>query len=187
MAKASEEESRNYGIICATSLRNILFPKEPAHYQDIPEELKGVVSEEEWGASSWQLEGGASSWNIWFCDAKDGTGETLLWDAGHPHPTASFSEVNYHIFWYFLLLLVFTAGFGVLSKRRFVPKVMRAVATAFGSVAFCVLIVTAGQFMELWSEFTQCFINSAVLAIPVFATAMGCWQLYDWRRQDKGL
>lgn len=184
---ASEEDSRNFGIICTTSLRNILFPKEPAHYRDIPEELKEVVSEEEWGASSWQLEGGASSWNIWFCDAKDGTGETLLWDAGHPHPNGRFSEVNYHIFWYFLILIGFTVVFAVLAKRRFYPKVMRAVATAFGCVAFCVLIVTAGQFMELWGEFTQCFVNSAVLALPVFVTAMGCWQLCDWRKQDQGL
>lgn len=179
-------ESLNFGIICSTSLRNILFPKEPAHHRDIPVELRDVVSEEEWGASTWQLEGGASSWNIWFCNAKDGTGETLLWDAGHPYPENAFQDVNYHILWYFLLLICFTAVFALVSRKKILPKVMRGVSTAFGCIAFCVIVVTAGQFMELWGEFTICFVNSLVLAIPVFLTAMGCWQLHDWSRQDKG-
>lgn len=182
------ETAYNFGIICSNRLGNILLPREQSPYENLPAELKEVVSEEEWGSSSWQLEGGASSWNIWFVNAKDGTGETLLWDAGHPHPQYPFDEdLNYHIFWYLLILLGLTAVFALLSRKKILPKVTRAIATAFGCIAFCVVVVTAGQFMELWGEFTECFVNSAITAIPVFATAMCFWQLHDWRKMDKGM
>lgn len=182
------QTTRNYGIICYTRLSHVLFPREQTPYAALSPELKELIQEEEWGSSSWQLEGGASDWNFWFVDAKDGTGETLIWDAGHPHPEYPFDDnVNYHIFWYLLILLGLMVVFGLLSRKKFLPKVMRAIATAFGSIAFCVVVVTAGQFMELWGEFTECFVNSAVTAIPVFLTAMCCWQLHDWRKMDKGV
>lgn len=182
------ENTRNFGIICYNRLGNVLFPKEETPYEALPTEVKEYVSEGEWGASSWNLEGDASNWNFWYVDAKDGTGETLLWDAGHPHPDYPFdNNVNYHIFWYLLILLALTAVFALLSWKKILPKITRAIATAFGSVAFCVVVVTAGQFMELWGEFTECFVDSAITAIPVFATAMCIWQLHDWRRLDKGM
>ena len=182
------ETTRNFGIICFTRLSHVLFPQEQTPYEELPTELKEHIAEEEWGSSRWQLEGGASSWNIWFVNAKDGTGETLLWDAGHPYPAYTFDDnLNYHIFWYLLILLGLTIVFTILARGKRFPKVMRGIATAFGSIAFCVVVVTAGQFMELWGEFTECFVNSAVLAIPVFLTAMCWWQLHDWRKQDKGM
>lgn len=182
------ETTRNYGIICYTRLGHILHPQKQTPYDSLPAELKEVVTEVEWGSSRWQLEGGASNWNFWFVDAKDGTGETLLWDAGHPYPEYPFDDnVNYHIFWYLLILLGLAAVFALLSRKKILPKTTRAVATAFGSIAFCVVVVTAGQFMELWGEFTECFVNSAITAIPVFATVMCIWQLHDWRKQDKGV
>ena len=182
------ETTRNFGIICYNRLGNVLFPKEQTPYEELPSELKEIVSEVEWGSSRWQLEGGASNWNFWFVDAKDGTAETLLWDAGQPHPEYPFDDnVNYHIFWYLLILLGLTAVFALLSWKKIFPKTTRAIATAFGSIAFCVVVVTAGQFMELWGEFTECFVDSAITAIPVFATAMCIWQLHDWRKMDKGM
>lgn len=181
------ETTRNFGIICYTRLGHILHPQKQTPYDSLPAELKEVVTEEEWGASTWQLEGGASSWNIWFVDAKDGTGETLLWDAGQPHPEYPFDDnVNYHIFWYLLILLGLMAVFALLYWKKILPKTTRAIATAFGSIAFCVVVVTAGQFMELWGEFTECFVNSAITAIPVFATIMCIWQLHDWHKMDQG-
>ena len=182
------ETTRNYGIICYTRLGHILHPQKQTPYDSLPAELKEVVTEVEWGSSRWQLEGGASNWNFWFVDARDGTGETLLWDAGQPHPEYPFDDnVNYHIFWYLLILLGLTVVFALLSWKKLLPKTTRAIATAFGSIAFCVVVVTAGQFMELWGEFTECFVNSAITAIPVFATAMCIWQLHDWRKLDKGM
>ena len=182
------ETTRNFGIICYTRLSHILSPQEQTPYDALSPEMKELVSEGEWGASSWQLENGASNWNFWYVDATDGTGETLLWDAGHPYPEYPFDDnVNYHIFWYLLILVGLTAIFGLLSRKKFLPRVMRGIATAFGSIAFCVVVVTAGQFMELWGEFTECFVNSAVLAIPVFLTGMCYWQLHDWRKMDKGM
>lgn len=181
------ETTRNYGIICYNRLGNILFPKEETPYELLPPEVKAYVSEGEWGSSRWQLEGGASNWNFWFVDAKDGTAETLLWDAGQSHPEYPFDDnVNYHIFWYLLILLGLTTVFALLSWKKILPKTTRAIATAFGSIAFCVVVVTAGQFMELWGEFTECFVDSAITAIPVFATAMCIWQLHDWHKMDQG-
>ena len=86
-----------------------------------------------------------------------------------------------------LILLGLMAVFALLSWKKILPKTTRAIATAFGSIAFCVVVVTAGQFMELWGEFTECFVNSAITAIPVFATVMCIWQLHDWRNIDKGM
>lgn len=174
----------NFGIICRTRMGNLLFPKEAASYDELPAELKEHVAKDDWNAAVYH---GVADQNVWFCDAKTGMGATLLWDAGNPAPTTYFQKVNYHIFWYLLILMALTAVFGLLSRIKFLPRVMRGAATAFGSIAFCVVVVTAGQFMELWGEFTECFINSAVLAIPVFLTCMCCWQLLDWRKQDKGM
>lgn len=182
------ETTRNFGIICYTRLSHVLSPQKQTPYEILSSEMKEIVSEREWGSSCWQLEGGASNWNIWYVNAEDGTGETLLWDAGHPHPQYSFDDnVNYHIFWYLLIMIALSVVFGILSQKKFLPRVMRGTATAFGSIGFCVVVVTAGQFMELWGEFTECFVNSAVLAIPVFMTVMCYWQLLDWYKLDKGM
>lgn len=176
----------NVGIICRTSLRNLLFPMPVSSYESLPDEAKVLIGQEDWNAKTIQLEGGAANRNLWFCCARDGAGETLIWDAGKPYPQAHFSNVNYHIAWYLVILLGMMFLFAFLSGRGIKRKVTRAAATAFGCVAFCVVIVTAGQFAELFEEFTQCVVNSCVTAIPVFGAMMCIWQLRDWRKMDQG-
>lgn len=186
----SDELTGNYGIIYSAPLSNLLFPFERTAYDDLPEDIKEFVVEENWGKHRYQLEGGATSQNFWYVNPKDGTAETLLWDAGNPYPTEPFTDVNYHIAYYAVGLAVLCAVCIILDKKfrsRWYGELSGRLAIVFGSMAISVVIVTAGQFMELWGEFTEALQDSTAVAVPMTLFGLCVRQLVKLNRQDKGL
>lgn len=182
--------SRNYGVIYSTNLSMLLFPRDKTPYENIPEEIKRMVSKEDWGTQMYQWEGGASSYNFWYLNAKDGTVETLLWDAGNPHPQVPLKSVNYHIAYYIVILAALCVACFLIERKltdRWAGKLAGCFSVLFGSIAVSVMIVTAGQFVELWGEFTEAFQKSLVVAIPMSLCVLCVRKLIRLNRQDKGL
>lgn len=180
----------NYGVVYATRLSMLLFPKEKTPYESMPEEIKALVAEEDWGACRYQLDGGASSYNFWYVNPKDGTADTLLWDAGNPHPQEPLKNVNYHIAYYVVILAVLCVACVFFEKKfhsRWYGKLAGRFSVLFGSIAVSVMIVTAGQFVELRGEFTEAFQESLIVAIPMSLCVLCIRQLIHLNRQDKGL
>ena len=72
-------------------------------------------------------------------------------------------------------------------RNRWYGKLAGRFAILFGSIAASVIIVTAGQFVELWGEFTEAFNKSIIVAVPMSLCALSVRQLIRLNRQDKGL
>lgn len=190
---SSDELTGNYGIIVWTPLTNVLFPRERLSYEEmlaqLPEDIQPYYKKEEYNTKTYYLNGSATSQNFWYCSAKDGTGEKLLWDAGNPATDEPFIDVNYHTAYYCVILAVLSVML-IIPGRRFNNKwygeLCSRVSIFFGCLCLSVIIVTAGQFMELYGEFTEAFIDSAIVAVPMTLTALFTRQLYMLNKQDKG-
>ena len=182
--------SKNYGVIYSTNLSMLLFPREKTPYENMPEEIRAMVSEEDWGTHKYQWEGGASSYNFWYLNPKDGTAHTLLWDAGNPHPQAPLRYVNYGLA-YYVGILAAICVVCMIVQRKFgkyrLGKLAGYCSVWFGSVAVSVVIVTAGQFVELWDKFREAFDEGILLAIPMSLCVLCVSKLIRLNRQDKGL
>ncbi len=173
----SEEATGNWGVIASTRMGKLLFARKDA---------ESVTKT--YGASL-QLSAVADTQNIWYCDAHTGKGETLLWDAGNAYDGAPFVEVNYHLAWYFGILLVLAAVLLVLS-RCFRGKWYGELCFRLGALAGChgvsLLIVTAGQFMELWGEFSEGVSKAATLTVPMLLSVLFMRQIFRLKKLDKG-
>ena len=180
----------NYGVVYATKVFMLLCPQEKTPYEEMPEEVRELVSKEDWGTHRYQFDGGASSYNFWYLNPWDGTVETLLWDAGNAHPQVPLKKVNYHLAYYVVILAFMCAACAFLERkirRSLLGKIVGGLGVFFGSVAVSVLIVTAGQLVELWGEFTEAFLESLIVAIPMCLCALCIRQLILLNRKDKGL
>ena len=191
----SDEPTGNYGIIVWSTLSNILFPNGIVPYEDMmahmPEDIRNShpILKEEYNSKTYQLEGGANSYNLWYCNSKDGTGQTLLWDAGNPKPEAAFIDVNYHLAYYCVILLTLAALLAILGwryKNKWYGEWCTRAAILCGCVCLSAMIVSAGQFMELYGEFTENLTDSTIVAIPMTFTALFGRQLHKLNKQDKG-
>ena len=182
--------SRNYGVIYSTNLSMLLFPREKTPYEDMPEEIRRLVSEEDWGTQKYQWEGGASSYNFWYLNAKDGTADTLLWDAGNPHPQVPLKDVNYTLAYYVGILAAMSVVCMMLRRKfgkYWFGKLADYISIWSGCLAVSVVIVTAGQFAELWGKFREAFDESILLAIPMSLSILYMRKLIRLNKQDKGL
>lgn len=186
----SSEQSGNYGIIMSARLGSLLNPPKRQDYNDLPEEMRSVIAPENWGAKIYQLPGGASSQNFWYCNPWTGKGAALLWDAGNYYDGEPLGDVNFHLLHYFFILIGCSAILFLIAhindKKWFGGFFVRFAILA-GCNAVSLLIVTAGQFMEIWGEFTAGMVNAAVLSIPMTLTVLMARQLHRVNKQDKGL
>lgn len=169
----SNAPTGNYGMIAFTRLSKLLLSGRDAHFDGSSHKLEGM-----------------SSQNLWYCGAKDGWGATLIWDAGNPHPTAPLGEVNYHLAYYCGGLAMIAGLLGgiayVLRKKRWSRWI------GYGALfPFCVSVSTvtacAGQFMELWREFTMYSGKGILPAMLLYATCLCGIKLWRLNRRDRGL
>lgn len=132
---------------------------------------------------------GTEGKNVWYCNAKDGTGEDLLLDAGIDYDGTPLAQVNYHLAYYFAGVLVLGAVLLLLS-RVLKGKWQGELCFRFGALALCngvsILIVSAGQFVEVWGEFTECFNKGLTLTVPMVLSVLFVRQILLLRKQDKG-
>ena len=186
----SSEPSGNYGIIMSARLGSLLYHPKRQDYNDLPEEFQSQIDPEAWGAKTYQLPGGASSQNFWYCDPWTGKGAVLLWDAGNPYDGEPLGDVNFHLAYYFCILIGASAILFLIAhinKGRWFGEIVARLAIFVGCNAVSLLIVTAGQFMEIWGEFTAGMVNAFVQSIPLTLTVLLARQLHKLNKQDKGM
>lgn len=186
----SSEPSGNYGIIMSARLGSLLNPPKRQDYSELPEEMQSVIEPENWGAKIYQLPGGASSQNFWYCDPWTGKGAALLWDAGNYYDGEPLGDVNFHLLHYFFILIGASAILFLIAhinEKRWYGEMITRFAILVGCNAVSLLIVTAGQFMEIWGEFTAGMVNAAVHSVPLTITVLLARQLHRMNKQDKGL
>lgn len=186
----SSELSGNYGIIMSARLGSLLNPPKRQDYNDLPEEMQDIIDPENWGAKLYQLPGGASSQNFWYCNPWTGKGEVLLWDAGNYYDGEPLGSVNFHLAYYFYLLIGVCAILCLIAHccgKRWVGEIFARLAIFVGCNAVSLLIVTAGQFMEIWGEFTSGMVNGLVHSIPLTITILLARELFRLNRKEKGM
>lgn len=173
----SEEATGNWGVIAYTRMGKLLFSRKD-----------GEPFTKTYGAT-FQMNAVADTQNIWYCDAHTGKGEMLLWDAGNPYDGAPLTDVNYHLAFYFGIMLVLGAVL-LLIARIFRGKWYGELCFRLGVLAGCngisVLIVTAGQFMELWGEFTDGVNKSLLLTVPMALSVLFARQIFRLKKLDNG-
>ncbi len=186
-----EAETENYGVIAYTRMEKLLAGDVVVvPYEGFPAEELLKIHEKLSSTHTMQLPGGAVNHNIWYINAKDGTGEMLLWDAGHDYDGTPFCDVNYHIAYYVVIMAALCAVSALASlflKKPRLKELTVRLAIVFGSLSLSTVIVTAGQFMELWGEFTEAVMNGVALAVPMALTCIAVRQLYLLNQQEKGL
>lgn len=186
----SSEPSGNYGIIMSARLGSLLNPPKRQDYNDLPEEMQSVIEPENWGAKIYQLPGGASSQNFWYCDPWTGRGVELLWDAGNDYGGEPLGDVNFHLLHYFFILIGVSAILFLIAhinEKKWFGEIITRFAILVGCNAVSLLIVTAGQFMEIWGEFTAGMVNAAVHSVPLTITILLARQLHRMNKQDRGM
>lgn len=186
----SDELSGNYGIIMSARLGSLLNPPKRQDYNDLPEELRSQIDPENWGAKIYQLPGGASSQNFWYCNPWTGKGASLLWDAGNHYNGEALGDVNFHLAYYFYILIgvcVILCLIAHCCEKNWIGEIFARLAIFAGCNAVSLLIVTAGQFMEIWGEFTSGMVNGLVLSVPMTLTVVMARQLRRLNRQDRGM
>lgn len=169
-------EDNNWGVIASTRMGKLL---RPGTQEDGFTKYYGP---------EFQMEGTEEK-NLWYCNAKTGIGETLLWDAGKDYDGAPLAQVNYHLAYYFAGVLALGALLLLLS-RVLKGKWQGELCFRFGALAACngvsILIVSAGQFMEVWGEFTECFQKGLTLTVPMVLSVLFVRQILLLRKQDRG-
>ena len=74
-----------------------------------------------------------------------------------------------------------------INEKKWFGEIITRLAIFAGCNAVSLLIVTAGQFMEIWGEFTAGMVNALVHSIPLTITVLLARQLHRLNKQDKGL
>lgn len=189
MGATQHKDSGNYGTVAWSNLSRLLFHPERVSYEDLSPEIQAVYSEEEYETVGRFILGGAEGYNIWYCDAGSGKAETLLIDAGKPVPTGALLDVNYYLAYYCVILAAIAVLFAIPGWKfsgKWYGELCFRLAILLGSLSLSAVIVSAGQFMERYGDFTEHIIDSTAVAIPMTLTGLFAHRLYRLNKQDKG-
>lgn len=163
------EETGNWGVIACTRMGKLLAESMGNSYSEY---TTGVVSDEQ---------------NLWYCNSHTGIGEVLLWDGENDYDGSPLAKVNYHLAYYFAGVLVLGAIL-LLLAWLLRSKWQGELCFRLGALALCnglsILIVSAGQFVEVWGEFTECFNKGLTLTVPMVLSVLFIRQILRLRKQD---
>ena len=191
---SSRYSDNNIGFISWTNLSKLLFgSKDRASYEEFVSmnpAFETQLTEEDYKYMGGFTHDDAQDCNIWYCSGWTGEGERLLWDGGDLTRTGPLLGVNYHLAYYCGALLVLSVIFALL--RRYFPgkwygELSIRLAILCGCLCLSTLLVTAGQLMERYGEFTNGFVDGAAVGLPMTMTALFWRQLYLLNKQDKAM
>lgn len=190
---SNDEASINHGVVAYSSLYKMLkYSKDRPEYNELDPAMRANVTEE-----MYTTVGGLNigidvtkPFNIWYVNASNGRADELLWDGGEVPPEEPLADVNYHLAYYCFGFALLAAVLGMLA-RRFAEKwhgeLFARISILCASVCISTVIVCAGQFVEVYGEFTENVINGAVLGLPMTLTGLFARQWRKLNRMDQGL
>ena len=190
---SNDEASINHGVVAYSSLYKMLkYSKDRPEYDELDPAMRANVTEE-----MYTTVGGLNigvdvtkPFNIWYVNASNGMAETLLWDGGEVPPEKPLADVNHHLAYYCVAFALLAAVLVVMGRRfagKWYGELFARLSIVCTSVCISTVIVSAGQFVEVYGEFTENVTNGAVLAMPMTLTGLFARQWRKLNRADKGL
>lgn len=186
-------ETKNIGFIAWTNLTKLLFgSKERLSYEEyksIDPVFQTQLTEEDYKYMGGFTHSDAADCNIWYCSGWTGEGETLLWEGGNLTPMEPLYHINYNLAYYcaaLLLMAVLLVLIGRHFRGKWYGELCICLSIWCGCLCLSTIIVTAGQLMEIYGEFTEGLIDSTAVALPMTLTALFGRRLYLLNKQDKG-
>jgi len=184
------DDTKNIGVIAWTRLGNLLFGRrERPSYEELNADLKVRFTEEEYKYMGGTTIEAADTYNIWYCNGWTGQPMSKLWEGNELISTKPRIDVNYHLAYYCIILLIIAALLVILGRKfgnKWYGEVCIRVSILLGSLCLSTIIVSAGQLMEHYGEFTEYVFDSTIVALPMTLTALFGRQLYKLNKQDKG-
>lgn len=181
------ESEDAWGIVATSNLQKLCFGSREnsiVPYEELPELVKYDMSEEDYHfASGMTIPAGVKT--VWYCDGNTGKADTLLWGEGEI-PQRPILSVGHEFVVYHAVLLALAVLSGVaaylLRKKRF-ASVGVYLAMAFASVSVSTFVVSAGQLVSRYGEFTEHVQEGITVAPLMFFTLVCGYQLYRLGRQ----
>ena len=182
----------NYAVVAWTNLMNKLVPPQRIPYEALDEEVKAFITEEQYAAmdntSTYEVTD-PEKVNFWYYDMASGEA-TMLRDGGQLHPQQPLYQDSGHIrvYVYGLALLCALSMVGGMWLRSFwYGQLAIRLGILAGSAAISAVIVTAGQLVDIYGEFTEMIVDSSIVALPMALCGLCVMQLIQLNRKDKGL
>ena len=191
-ARVDTDDPSNYAVTAWTNLYNILFPAERVPYEQLSDEVKALVTEEQYAAfdnSSFYSLDKPSETNFIYENLSENS-MTLILNAEQPFPDGPIMQVESYTGYYaasLAFLAVVGILFGALYKNRWYGELAFRLSIVLGSLALSALVVTAGQLRGLDGCFQQILVDSSAVAVPMTLFGLCVLQLLKLNRQDKGL
>lgn len=188
------ENTDNYAVTAWTSLHKRIFPKEPVPYEALSDEVKAIVTEEQYAmfdsSSTYSMADGMNGTNFWYYEPGQKNSMTLLLNAKQPFPEGPMMKNDPYCLYYVngmaaMGVLCFLAS--ILSKEKWYGELAGRFSVVLLSLALSVVVVTAGQFNGLEGHFREALIDSTVVALPMCLFGLCVRHLVKLNRQDKGL
>ena len=187
------ENPTNYAVTAWTCLQNVWFPSERVPYEQLDDEVKSLITEEQYAlfdsTSSFSLPEGSEGTNFVYVDPSEHS-MTLILNAGQPLPNEPLMEVYGYTKYYVIgmaALCAFCCLVGLVYKGKWYGELAGRLAILFGSLALSVVIVTAGQFLGINGDFQEALADSTAVAVPMCLCGLCILQLVKLNRQDRGL
>lgn len=186
-ATSMGESDDAWGIVATSNLQKLWFGSREnsiVPYEELPELVKYDMSEEDYHfASGITIPAGVKA--VWYCDGDTGMADTLLWGR-EEQPQEPIMAVGYEFVVYHggLLGLALLSGLAayLLRKKRFGCAGIYC-AMAFASVSVSTFVVSAGQLVSRYGEFTEHVQEGLLCAIPMFLTLVCGYGLYRLNRR----
>ena len=182
------DDPSNYAVMAYTNLHNKLFPSEIIPYEELDDDIKGFLTEEQYklfdNSSFYELEN-AEKTNFIYRDASDGS-MTLLLNADQPFPETPLMNVDSYTAYYVYGLAGICVLFcliGIYFRGRWIGELFWRLGIVSGSLALSTMIVTAGQLSGLEGHFHEAIIDGSVVAVPMCLFGLCIHQL---RKLNKG-
>lgn len=183
----------NYAVTAWTNLYNSWFPMERVPYDQLSEEVKALMSREQYeqldNISTYTMEDSGIIPNFIYVDPQDNS-MTLLLNSENPFPEKPLIEVSHNKGYYTaamatLAVMIFLTG--LLFRGKWYGEIAQRVGILCGCLAVSAVIVNAGQFASIDPGLRETIVDSTAVAVPMCLCALCVRQLILMNRKDKGL
>jgi len=188
-----KENPGNYAVTAWTNLYNYLFPKERIPYDQLGDEVKEIISKEQYeymdNISAYSLGENVEKTNFIYVDPSQSS-MTLILNADQPFPDAPLMNVDPYTAYYVYGLAgvcILACLMGMYFRNKWFGELFWRLSILLGSLALSAVIVTAGHFSGLEGHFHEALVDSSAVALPMCLFGLYVRQIIRLNRQDKGL
>ena len=193
---SDDDMAGNRGTLCWSTWGRVYFGEQmpPVPYVT-PDDAGGTTAYSCYGAPTLPEELqdlDAARNNYWYISPKNGRAEVLLLkgEGDVEAPEEPLLTVGHNGAISCGVLAVMAVILAILAyrfrKRRGAPWLTHGAALA-GCGCVSLLVVSGGQFVEFYGDYTAHVSNACILLIPMFLTAVCAIRLQKLKAQDKGL